>query len=189
MTKAKNPNKNLVVNILVDSFMDNASVNYIIKQDSKRLQRIRKLMEYSYDICNLFGEILLTDDKKTCALIIFPYKKRTTLKSITADIKLIAGSTGLLNAKKAMYREAAIKKIHPQQPFTYLWFIGVSPSEQNKGRGTVLLEKILEKSKAEGRPVILETSTERNLPWYLKHGFTIYKELDFGYRLFCMKSN
>ena len=95
MTKAGNPNKNLVVNILVDSFMDNASVNYIIKQDSKRLQRIRKLMEYSYDICNLFGEVLLTDDKKACALIIFPDKKRTTFKSIIADIKLIAGSTGL----------------------------------------------------------------------------------------------
>jgi GNAT superfamily N-acetyltransferase len=164
MTKAENPNKNLVVSILIDSFMDNASVNYITKQDSKRIQKTRKLMEYSYDICNLFGKVHLTDDKKACALIILPDKKRTTLKSIIADIKLIAGSTGLFNVKKAMHREAAIKKIHSQQPFTYLWFIGVSPSEQNKGRGTVLLEKILEKSKAEGRPVILETSTERNLP-------------------------
>lgn len=188
MTRAENPNKNLVVNILVDTFMDNKSVNYIIKQDTKRQQRIRMLMEYSYDLCNQFGEVLLTDDKKACALIIFPDKKRTTFKSLLADFKLMVSCTGLRNVRKAIKREAIIKKNHPSIPLIYLWFIGVSTSEQNKGRGTILLKQILEKSKAEGRPVILETSTEKNLPWYLKHGFTIYKELDLGYRLFCLKS-
>lgn len=189
MTKASYSDRKSVVSILTASFADNKSVNYIIKQDRKRMYRISKLMEYSFDYCFWFGEILLSDDKKACALIIFPDKKKTTVKSVAADIKLIAGCTGLINAKKAMRREATIKKIHPSQSFSYLWFIAVSPSEQNKGAGTVLLKQILEKSKAEGRPVILETSTERNLPWYMKHGFTIYKELDFGYKLFCMKSN
>ena len=189
MTKASYSERKTVVSILTAAFADNKSVNFILKQDKKRNHRIRKLMEYSFDYCHWFGEILLSDDKKACALIIFPDKKKTTFKSIVADIKLITSCTGLSNAKKAIQREATIKKIHPHQPFTYLWFIGVIPSEQNKGAGTVLLRQILEKSKTEGRPVILETSTERNLPWYLKHGFTIYKELDFGYKLFCMKSN
>ena len=189
MTKASYSDRKSVVSSLTASFVDNKSVNYIIKQDKKKKHRIRKLMEYSFDYCFWFGEILLSDDKKACALIIYPEKKKTTLKSIFADIKLIAGCTGLINAQKAMKREAAIKTIHPSTSFTYLWFIGVNPSDQNKGAGTVLLKQILEKSKAEGRPVILETSTERNLPWYMKHGFTIYKELDFGYKLFCMKSN
>lgn len=189
MTKALYSDKKAVVSILTASFADNKSVNYIIKQDKKRKHRISKLMEYSFDYCFWFGEVLLSDDNKACALIIFPDMKKTTIKSIVADIKLIAGCTGLANVIKAMNREATIKKVHPAQPFAYLWFIGVSPSEQNNGAGTVLLEQILAKSKAEGRPVILETSTERNLPWYRKHGFTIYKELDFGYKLFCMKSN
>ena len=189
MTKASYSDRKTVVSILTASFADNKSVNYIIKQDAKKKHRIGKLMEYSFDYCFWFGEILLSDDKKACALIIFPDKKKTTLKSVVADIKLITSCTGLSNAKRAMQREATIKKIHPHHPFIYLWFIGVSPSEQNNGAGTVLLRQIWEKSKTEGRPVILETSTERNLPWYLKHGFTIYKELDFGYKLFCMKSN
>ncbi len=187
MTKALYSDRIAVVSILTESFADNISVNYIIKQDSKKKHRIRKLMEYSFDYCFWFGEILLSDDKKACALIIFPYEKTTTFKSVVADIKLIISCTGLINAKKAMQREAIIKKIHPSQPFAYLWFIGVNPSEQNKGTGTVLLKQILEKFKAEGRPVVLETSTERNLPWYGKHGFTIYKELDFGYWLYCLK--
>lgn len=189
MTKASYSDKNAVVSILTASFADNKSVNYIIKQDAKKKHRIRKLMEYSFEYCFWFGEILLSDDKKACALIIFPDKKKTTFKSVVADIKLMADCTGLINAKKAIKREAIIKKNHPSPPFAYLWFIGVNPSDQNKGAGTVLLKQILEKNQTEGRPVILETSTERNLPWYLKHGFTIYKELDFGYKLFCMKSH
>lgn len=188
MTKASYSDKKAVVSILAESFADNKSVNYIIKQDEKKKHRIRKLMEYSFDQCSWFGEVLLSEDKKACALLIFPDKKKIIFKSIVADIKLIAGCTGLSNAKKAMNREAKIKKVHPSQPFAYLWFIGVSPSEQNRGTGTILLKQILEKFKAEGCPVLLETSTERNLPWYLKHGFTVYKELDFGYRLYCLKS-
>lgn len=189
MTKASHSDKKTVVSILTESFATNKSVNYIIKQDAKRMHRIRKLMEYSFDYCFWFGEVLFSEDKKACALIIFPDIKRTTLKSFIADIKLIVGCTGFSNVGKAMRRESTINKIHPKQSFVYLWFIGVSPAEQNKGAGSNLLMEILEKSKAEGRPVILETSTERNLPWYLKHGFAIYKELDFGYRLFCMKTN
>jgi ribosomal protein S18 acetylase RimI-like enzyme len=86
-----------------------------------------------------------------------------------------------------MKREAAIKKEHPSAILSYLWFIGVKPQEQGKGAGSHLLSEIIYKSKAEGRIICLETSTERNLPWYKKFGFEIYKELDFGYKLYCMK--
>jgi len=46
-----NPNdRALVVNLLAQSFDDNQSVNYIVKQDDKRIQRIRVLMDYSFAI-------------------------------------------------------------------------------------------------------------------------------------------
>ena len=94
MTKASYSDRKTVVSILTASFADNKSVNYIIKQDAKKKHRIGKLMEYSFDYCFWFGEILLSDDKKACALIIFPDKKNTTLKSVVADIKLITSCTG-----------------------------------------------------------------------------------------------
>ena len=70
MIKAKNTDRATVVDILTASFNDNQSVNYIIKQDNKRLERIKGLMEYSFDVCILFGDIFLSDDKKGCALLI-----------------------------------------------------------------------------------------------------------------------
>ena len=76
MIRAKSTDKELIVNILSKSFDDNKSVNYIVKQDSRRAERMKKLMEYSFDICHLFGDVFLTDDKKGCALIVMPDNKK-----------------------------------------------------------------------------------------------------------------
>jgi len=187
MIRAEYNDKNRVVDILTTSFDDNKSVNYIIKQDKKRVKRIKKLMEYSFDMCYFFGDVFLTDDKKGCALILLPDKKKTNLKSILLDIKLIASSMGLSNIKKAMDREAKIKKLHPKGLMYYLWFIGVDLNEQNKGIGSALLSEVIKEGISKQRPIYLETSTVKNIPWYEKFGFKIYNELDLSYRLFFMK--
>lgn len=188
MLRAEYIDKDQVVNILVSSFDDNKSVNYIIKQDNKRVQRIRTLMEYSFDICYLFGDIFLTDDKKGCALIVIPEKKKTTFKTMLLDANLAIMCMGLSNLKKAIKREASIKSIHPDGLIYYLWFIGVDPKAQNNGIGSNLLEHVINEGLSMKRKLCLETSTVKNILWYKKHGFSIYKELDFSYRLYCMKT-
>ena len=188
MRHADYGDKDLIVNILAKSFDNNKSVNYIVKQDNKRAVRMKKLMEYSFDVCYLFGDIFLTDDRKGCALIVMPDKKKTTFKSIMLDAKLTLSVIGLSNIKRAMNRESRINKLHPEVPFYYLWFIGVDPAEQNKGIGTKLLNDVINEARSKHRPIYLETSTLKNIPWYEKFGFMIYDKLDFGYELFCMKN-
>ncbi len=187
MNKAELTEKDLVVSILVNSFDDNKSVNYIIRQDSKRNERIRKLMEYSYEVCSLFGDVFLTDDKKGCALLIFPDKKRTTLKSILMDAKFAFSCLGISNVNKAMKREAKIKQVHPNGLLYYLWFIGVDSNNQNIGIGSQLLQDVISEGQKQNRTICLETSTLKNVPWYEKFGFSIYHEFDFGYKLYCLK--
>ena len=174
---------------LTESFEDNRSVNYIVKQDKKRNQRIRKLMEYSFEMCYSFGEVFLSENKKGCVLIMLPDKKKTTLKTIVLDANLVLSSIGLLNTKKALNKESKIKKFHPDELMYYLWFIGVDPMEQHKGIGSALMRDVITESIKKKRSVYLETSTLKNIPWYEKFGFTIYNELDLGYRLYFMKKN
>lgn len=187
MKKAVYNDKNLVVDILTKSFDANQSVNYIIKQDKKRAARIRSLMDYSFEVCYLFGDVFLSDDKKGCALVTYPDKKKTTPKSILLDVKLILSAVGLRNINKTLVRESMINKMHPKEPMYYLWFIGVDPEHQNEGIGSILLDDIIEDSENKGRPIYLETSTLKNLPWYKKFGFQIYHELDLSYKLFFLK--
>lgn len=187
MIKAEHKDKDLVVNILASSFDDNRSVNYIIKQDKKRAQRIKRLMEYSFDVCMTFGDVFLSADKKACALILMPNKKKTNLKSMLLDIKLITSCIGISNIKKVVKRESKINKLHPKELMYYVWFIGVDPKEQNKGIGSKLLADIINEASKKNRSVYLETSTLKNIPWYQKFGFEIYNEVDFGYKLFFLK--
>ena len=187
MIRADYSDKDLVVDILSKSFDDNKSVNYIVKQDGKRKQRLRSLMEYSFDVCHAFGDVFLSEDRRGCALILLPDKKKMTLKSILWDVKLITNCIGIADISKAMGRESKIKKLQPKAKMYYLWFIGVDPSEQSKGIGGNLLEGVIKKAELLNRPVCLETSTVKNIPWYEKFGFKIYNELDLGYRLYFLK--
>ena len=187
MNRAQHNDKELILNILTKSFDDNRSVNYIINQGNNRSQRIRGLMEYSYDLCELFGDIFITEDKTGCALIMKPELKKTTLKSVLLDAKFVIKCLGLGNIKKAMSREAKIKQVHPKGLLYYLWFIGVEPNNQHRGVGSQLMNEIIAEAKNQNRIICLETSTVKNIPWYEKFGFVIYHQFDFGYELFSMK--
>lgn len=184
MKKAEYKDKGLVVNILTKSFDTNQSVNYIVKQDEKRIKRVAALMDYSFEVCYSFGDVFLSDDKKACALVLYPDKRKTTIKSVLLDVKLILFCVGLENIKKTLARESRIKKIQPKELMYYLWFIGVTPEHQNTGIGSELLYELIEDSNLQKKPIYLETSTLKNLPWYTKFGFRIYHELDLNYKLF-----
>lgn len=188
MKEATSEDKALIVNILTNSFQDNQSVNYLIPADSKRLKRIRALMEYSYDTCRMFGKVYLSDDNSGCALVSFPERKRTTLKSLLLEIKLILAGIGFGNISRAINREKEISKNYPSHPIFYLWFIGVQPNKQNNGVGQQLMAELLAESKRMKRPIYLETSTMKNLPWYKKFGLDVYNQLDFGYNLFLIRN-
>lgn len=187
MKRAENTDRDTIVNILVEAFKDNKSVNYIIKQDAKKDVRLKRLMEYSHDICKLYGDVFITDDKSGCALIVKPDKKKTSLNSILLDAKFAFSCLGLSHLKKAMSREAKIKSNHPEGLLYYLWFIGVDTNKQNQGIGSSLLKEVIIEGQKENRIICLETSTSKNILWYQAFGFKIYQELDFGYKLFCLK--
>lgn len=187
MIKAVYSDKKQVSNILTPAFADNKSTNYVVKNDSKRFDRIRNLVDYSFNVCHAFGEIWLSEDKHACAMILLPEQKKTTFQSILWDARLATASIGLSRVTKVLQREASIKKFHPKEPFCYLWYIGVAPEKQKKGIGSAFLQEVLQKCDKKQRPVYLETSTVRNLPWYQKYDFEIFNELNFSYPLYMLR--
>jgi ribosomal protein S18 acetylase RimI-like enzyme len=188
MKIATKRDKESIIKLLSVSFMENRSVNYLMPKNNRQ-RRISALMDYSFEVCNLFGKVYLSEDNKACALVSFPEQKRTTFKSILAEIKLIINSIGFENISKAIQREKTISKHYPAENIYYLWFIGVSPEFQGQGIGEKLMREILADADLMRRPIYLETSTLKNIPWYQKFGFEVYGELDFGYKLFLLRRN
>lgn len=73
MQKATAGDKALIVDILTKAFDNNKSVNYIVKQDERRIERIRELSNYSFEMCLRFGEIFISRtgnfNKTECPLV------------------------------------------------------------------------------------------------------------------------
>jgi len=186
--QAEQKDKNRVTDILSSSFQGNQSVNYIIPQDRHRLRRIRALMEYSFEICRLNGNIWLSDDGSACALALYPDENKGSWRSFLLNIQFIVRCTGLSMLRKTLSREALIRSIRPRGRICYLWFIGVDPVLQGSGRGSRLLGEVLKESDRLLRPVYLETSVPENIGWYEGLGFSVYHvDNTMGYPLFFLK--
>jgi GNAT superfamily N-acetyltransferase len=187
MKRATNSDKAKIIEILTRSFDDNKSVNYVVKQDQNRVERIKNLMDYSFNVCNEFGEVWMSDDKQAVALILFPDKKRSSFRTLLWDLKLALSVIGIDRVSAVLKREAMIKSNHPKEPIAYLWFIGVNPQLQGKGVGSAFIKEVIQECERKKRPIYLETSMEKNLPFYKKFGFEIFQSLQLSYTLYQLR--
>jgi ribosomal protein S18 acetylase RimI-like enzyme len=70
-----------------------------------------------------------------------------------------------------------IESKHPRQPHWYLASLGTAVEQQGKGVGGALMRPVLDHCDAEGLPCYLESSKERNVPFYRRHGFEVVEEV------------
>jgi ribosomal protein S18 acetylase RimI-like enzyme len=180
-------NKKHVIKILTESFYNNKSTNFVIKQDRKKRKRLETLIKYSIFHGEKWGEVYLSEDKSSCYITIDKGNIKPSLRSILWDIRLIFSCIGITNVARVLKRESIIKSKHPKDHFVHLWYIGVLPSKQGSGRGTKMMQSIINQSKLKNQKIYLETSTERNFQFYKQLGFieeTSFEELGYPLKMF-----
>jgi ribosomal protein S18 acetylase RimI-like enzyme len=144
-------------------------------------------MDYSFNMCNEFGEIWISDNQQACALILFPDKKRSSFRTLLWDLKLAWSVIGPGRVNAILKRETMIKSNHPKEPISYLWFIGVNPQLQGKGIGSAFIGEVIKECERKNRPIYLETSMTKNLPFYKKFGFEIFQSLQLTYKIYQLR--
>ncbi len=174
-----------IINILVNSFKGNKSVDFVVGKSAKRRA---VLMEYSLENCLENGEVYISDTGKSCVMIKYSDQKSKPLRLLIWDLKLAIRGIGIPKILKVLKRESNIEGAQPKDPFLYLWFIGVNPESQGRGEGTELLNSVLQLANEKNLPVCLETSTKRNFKWYEKYGFSVYASShQFGFPFYFYK--
>lgn len=72
------------------------------------------------------------------------------------------------------------------RPYYHLHAVAVSPQLHGKGVGTLLVAEALRayerRSAADGRPIVVSTQRERNLPLYQRFGFVLREDHTMGVR-------
>jgi ribosomal protein S18 acetylase RimI-like enzyme len=78
----------------------------------------------------------------------------------------------------ALRVQLTLESPHPKQPaHWYLRVIGCDPGRQGQGVGAALLRPVLDRCDREGLGAYLESSNERNVPFYRRHGFREVREV------------
>jgi ribosomal protein S18 acetylase RimI-like enzyme len=72
----------------------------------------------------------------------------------------------------------AMERLHPSEPpHWYLAVLGTDPAAQGRGLGSAVLGPVLERCDADGVGAYLESSKERNIAFYARHGFQVTREI------------
>lgn len=186
MIKAKRKDKERIIEILTKAFEQDPRVNNLIRQDDKKLVRIDRLMRYAYRICSISGKVLISDDGKACALVLYPDKKKSSIKAVYWKFSLLFGSLGFKSALKVLGREMMVSKHHSSNSY-YIWFMGVDTDYANMGIGTDLMEELIADADRRKRPIHLETHLSANLDWFHKFGFEVFREIKLDSPLYFLR--
>jgi ribosomal protein S18 acetylase RimI-like enzyme len=174
----------VVAEVLTDAFVDEGGMNYWLRQDKQKTVARRKFFDAAVgdavhpqrqlwiaesDGKPLGGAIWLGPNLKAFD---FTFLQELQLAPLLISIAGVAGTIrGLALAE-------ALEKFHPKAPHAHLVFLGVSTAAQGKGVGSAMLKAQLAPVDAQHLPAYLETSSQRNVDLYGRHGFEITGEFD-----------
>jgi ribosomal protein S18 acetylase RimI-like enzyme len=78
------------------------------------------------------------------------------------------------NITRALRVQMQMESLHPKEPtHWYLAYLGTRCDSQGRGIGTAMLREVLADADRTGTPAYLESSNERNLTLYERHGFRV----------------
>lgn len=175
MRKAQPSDKEKVIKIICESFNTNPHVNYILKNDKKRGERLIALSEYAFKYGMRRDGVFLTDDGQGVS-IIFEYDKvKMGLYDYWLQLILIFKCFTLPRARWVYNVEKQIKLNRASNVnFLYLWFFGVTNETLGTSNGRDMMKFIFDMSFNKKTPIYLETSLRRNSIIYKRYGFEEY---------------
>jgi ribosomal protein S18 acetylase RimI-like enzyme len=120
------------------------------------------------------GHVYTTADRQAVTMWAPPHEWKLPTPAVARAALPLLRATGT-RLPRLLGRMGEIDRLHEQQPAEhwYLEFIGTTVAARGGGLGSALLADALARFDAAGLPVYLESSHERNLSFYRRHGFTV----------------
>jgi len=166
------------------------SINLVVKQDVKRIQRMIILMEYLVEKAMLFGDVFMSDNKQACLLILYSNKEKITFKSVLMDLKLAFKCIGIKRVFKVLKRQQIAKKHFPKEDHIRPMILAVMPQYKGKGTAARFMIQVKNHFKNNTLPVIIDAALEYNVRLYEKFGFKIIDtDYTLGFPLHFLRMN
>jgi GNAT superfamily N-acetyltransferase len=162
---------------LVRAFADDPVANFMFAGDRRRQLGLHSFFTAQINRQYLpGGHVYTTEDLAGAAVWGTPDRHRNGLMEL---VQLLPTAPFLLSARtvRALRLLFEVDSLHPKEPHWYLATLGTAPERQGQGVGAALLQPVLDRADADGMPAYLESSKERNVPFYARFGFEVVEEL------------
>jgi ribosomal protein S18 acetylase RimI-like enzyme len=169
----------LLGEILADAFADDPVFQWLIDPNVRnrdhRMQTFFTSMSRTYlrqdKPCYIAG------DGSAAAMWAAPGKWAFPISEMAIEAAPQTAAFGR-RLQRALRTQLQVEAQHPKSPkHWYLGYLGARQTHQGQGLGSQLLREVLAKADADGVPAYLESSNERNVPLYERHGFRVTQEL------------
>ena len=162
-----------IVAALVRAFDDDPLSMYLFPNPRTRPRGLRRF--FTVQLRRTFiarGEVYTSEGCHAAALWMPPAPQPAGTLEHLAQIPMVT-----LIGWRLVRLVQLVQAHHPKVPHYYLGTLGTDPAWQGKGLGSAVLQPVLERCDEEAIPAYLESSKERNLAFYHRHGFEVIREL------------
>ena len=169
---AERKDKPTVVKILTEAFRNDPHINWLLEK-SRHKKKLDIIIDYVVEETFDSGTIYVTNDNLGAALWQSEKKEKFTFGYVKRNLSFL-----FKNGVGSVVRNLDSLKISHShfpldQPFCYLYLVGVLPEAQGKGLANKLMNPVLEYCKSNMIPVFLETANPQNVNIYKKKGFEL----------------
>jgi ribosomal protein S18 acetylase RimI-like enzyme len=175
--------------VLGRAFHDDPANVHVIPSEATRRQVLPRFMGVATQLGHQYGEVYTTAGTVDGAAVWLPPHDAWTgplrmvgrwmlAAALFGEVGLLAAPIriGLTGMRRFLAISNLFEKLHqrdvPPQHW-YLSVLGVEPERQGQGVGGSLIQPVLKTADTEGLPCYLETTRDRNVPFYRRHGFEV----------------
>jgi RimJ/RimL family protein N-acetyltransferase len=165
---------------LASAFYDDPVWSWLLPDDATRISSLRRffgiearhiVLQHGRSLAGKDGDEILG-----AALVLPPGRWRTPLRVQALHAPGYARVFGR-RLPRALGVLAQMERRHPSRPHSYLAYVGVAASAQERGLGTALLTPMLDRCDRERLPAYLEASSPASARLYARLGFTTIEEI------------
>ena len=170
------------------AFYDDPLQVWALPDAATRLAKLESMFALQTRVASLPLDECYTDD--TCSVACFwaPPDQWQPPPGVVAELTPLRDilAEGLPRFLLAMH---AMHEMHPPAPHWYLQGLGTDPPRQGEGLASAALVPVLERCDREQAAAYLESTKERNVAFYERHGWRVTGTIDLpddGPRLWAM---
>jgi ribosomal protein S18 acetylase RimI-like enzyme len=164
--------------MLARAFLDDPLASWAWRPDTLRLAALERFQAIRLHQLMLDGEVWTTADLACAALWAAPRRWRSSPLQELSFAPCFLHPRLLARMPLVALGWYKIEQQHPAKPpHWYLAVLGTEPEAQGQGLGSRVLGAVLERCDTDGVGAYLESSKERNIDFYARHGFRVTSEL------------